>query len=80
MQLLFLLINLAGAAVLLLWAVRMVRKGVEQINGGAMRRMVRRATVGRIRAAASGGLVAMLLQSSTAVALLAAGFVSSGVV
>lgn len=80
MDLLFLLINLAGAAVLLLWAVRMVRKGVEQINGGAMRRMVRRATVGRVRAAATGGAVAMLLQSSTAVALLAAGFVSSGVV
>lgn len=80
MELLFLLINLAGAAVLLLWAVRMVRKGVEQINGGAMRRMVRRATVGRVRAAATGGAVAMLLQSSTAVALLAAGFVSSGVV
>lgn len=80
MELLFLLINLAGAAVLLLWAVRMVRKGVEQINGGAMRRLVRRATVGRLRAALTGGLVAMLLQSSTAVALLSAGFVSSGVV
>jgi len=80
MELLLLFINLAGAAVLLLWAVKMVRQGVEQINGGAMRRMVRRATDGRMRAAATGGLVAMLLQSSTAVALLAAGFVSSGVV
>ena len=80
MELLVLLINLAGAAVLLLWAVRMVRTGVEKINGGIMRRMVRRATSGRIRAAATGGLVAMLLQSSTAVALLSANFASAGVI
>ena len=40
MELLVLLINLAGAAVLLLWAVRMVRSGVEKINGGEMRRLV----------------------------------------
>jgi len=80
MELLLLLINLAGAAVLLLWAVRMVRTGVEKINGGEMRRMVRRATSGRMRAAAIGGLVAMLLQSSTAVALLSANFASSGVI
>ncbi len=80
MELLVLLINLAGAAVLLLWAVRMVRSGVEKINGGEMRRLVRRATDGRIRAAAIGGLVAMLLQSSTAVALLSANFASSGVI
>ena len=80
MELLVLLINLAGAAVLLLWAVRMVRTGVEKINGGVMRRMVRRATSGRVRAAAIGGLVAMLLQSSTAVALLSANFASAGVI
>ena len=80
MELLVLLINLAGAAVLLLWAVRMVRTGVEKINGGVMRRMVRRATSGRIRAAAIGALVAMLLQSSTAVALLSASFASAGVI
>ena len=80
MELLVLLINLAGAAVMLLWAVRMVRSGVEKINGGTMRRMVRRATKGRLKAASIGTLVAMLLQSSTAVALLAAGFAGAGVV
>ncbi len=80
MELLLLLINLAGAAALLLWAVRMVRTGVEKVNGGALRRYVRRATVGKIRAAGIGGAVAMLLQSSTAVAVLAAGFASAGIV
>lgn len=80
MELLLLLINLAGAAALLLWAVRMVRTGVEKANGGALRRAVRRATEGKIWAATVGGGVAMLLQSSTAVAVLAAGFASAGIV
>ena len=80
MEFLLLLINLAGAALLLLWAVGMVRSGVEKINGGVMRRMVRRATAGRLRAASIGALVAMLLQSSTAVALLSTNFASSGVI
>ncbi len=80
MELLLLLINLAGSAMLLLWAVRMVRTGVERINGGALRRAVRRATHSRLSAAGVGALVATMLQSSTAVALLAAGFAASGLI
>lgn len=80
MELLVLLVNLAGSAMLLLWAVRMVRTGVERINGGALRRAVRRATHSRIRAAGVGTVVAVLLQSSAAVAVLVTGFAASGLI
>jgi phosphate:Na+ symporter len=75
---LLLLINIGAAATLLLWAVRMVRTGFERANGNAFRRAIQRSNSNRFKAAGVGMFVAMLLQSSTAVAVLAAGFAASG--
>ena len=80
MNLYLLLLHLAGAVTLLLWAVRMVRTGVERSQEPALRRALRESRGGRMRAAAVGTGVAVLLQSSTAVAVLAAGFAGSGVI
>lgn len=74
-----LLLHLAGAIALLLWAVRMVRTGVERSQEPLIRRLLRQSGGGRIRAAGIGAAVAIVLQSSTAVAMLAAGFAASGV-
>jgi phosphate:Na+ symporter len=74
-----LLLHLAGGVTLLLWAVRMVRTGVERSQEPALKRVLRESKSGRLRAAAVGAGVAVLLQSSTAVALLAAGFAGTGV-
>ena len=74
-----LLLHLAGAVTLLLWAVRMVRTGIERSQEPALKRILRESKSGRLRAAAIGAGVAVLLQSSTAVAVLAAGFAGSGV-
>lgn len=74
------LLYLAGAVTLLLWAVRMVRTGVERAHGAALRRAVGRAGAGRLRAAATGALVAIVLQSSTAVAILCSGFAAAGII
>jgi len=74
-----LLLHLAGAVMLLLWAVRMVRTGVERASGPALRDAMRRAGGGRVRAAIIGLVLAVGLQSSTAVALLAAGFAANGI-
>ena len=71
-------LHLAGAVTLLLWAVRMVRTGVERAYGAALERALRRARDNRIRAVGLGAAVAMLLQSATAVGILAAGFAASG--
>jgi phosphate:Na+ symporter len=73
------LLHLAGAVVLLLWAVRMVRTGVERSYEPALRRLLKESKGGWPRAAAIGGAVAAVLQSSTAVGVLAASFAGSGV-
>ncbi|TPK46097.1 Na/Pi cotransporter family protein [Mesorhizobium sp. B2-5-4] len=80
MQFSIILLHLAGAVMLLLWAVRMVRTGVERACGPALRDALRQARDARVRSAGIGIVLAVLLQSSTAVAVLAAGFVASGMV
>ena len=71
-------LNLAAAAALLIWAVRLVRTGFERAFGGQLRLWLRRSTDGRLAATATGTLSAILLQSSTAVAMLLAGFMAAG--
>lgn len=73
-----LLLHLAGAIALLLWAVRMVRTGVERSQEPLLKRILRQSGGGRIKAAAIGATIAVGLQSSTAVAMLAAGFAATG--
>lgn len=73
------LLHLAGATMLLLFAVHMVRTGMERVCGNSLRSMLGEARHGQIKAAAGGTVMAVLLQSSTAVAMLACGFAASGV-
>ena len=73
-------LNMAAAAALLIWAVRLVRTGFERVFGGRFRIWLRRSTSNRISAATSGALAAILLQSSTAVAILMASFVAAGTI
>lgn len=63
----------------LLWAVRMVRTGVERAHGDPLREALRKAEGGNGRAALAGVALAVMLQSSTAVGVLAAGFAASGI-
>lgn len=77
MAILSFLMQLAGATMLLLFAVRMVRTGIERAFGPAFRRWV--TTEGhRLRSAGLGVGLAMILQSSAAVVLLVAGFAGAG--
>jgi len=79
LEILLLLINVAGAVALLLWSVRMVRTGFERAKGDELRAAVKRSASGRVKAALMGTGVALLLQSSTAVAVLAAGFAATDI-
>lgn len=74
------LLNVAGAAALLIYAVRMVRTGVERAFAAHLRRWLRASAKNRLVAASSGAAVALTMQSATAVAVLAAGFVSAGTI
>jgi len=80
LEILLLLVNVAGAIALLLWSVRMVRTGFERAKGDAFGAAIRRSANGKIKAAIVGTGLAMLLQSSTAVAVLAAGFAATDII
>lgn len=79
MPVLTFLIQLFGATMLLLFAVRMVRTGIERSFGASFRRLVTtdRSVIGL---APVGVMLAIILQSSAAVTLLVAGFAGSGAV
>jgi len=70
--------ELAAGVALLLWAVRLIRTGVERAFMSGLKRRLKDISGNRMTAAAGGGLAAMLMQSSTAVALIGAGFAVSG--
>ncbi|WP_417250638.1 Na/Pi cotransporter family protein [Celeribacter sp.] len=71
-------IQIAGAAALLIWAVRLVRTGVERGFAAPMRIWLRHSARNRLLAAGTGMGAAVLLQSSTAVAVLVSNFVAKG--
>ncbi|SHH30583.1 Na/Pi cotransporter family protein [Marivita hallyeonensis] len=70
--------ELAAGVALLLWSVRLIRTGVERAFMSELKRGLKNISGHRVTAAAGGGLAAMLMQSSTAVALIGAGFAVSG--
>lgn len=70
------LLNLFGAAALLLWGLRMVRTGVLRAYGAQLRQYLSRATGNRFTAFLSGLGITCLLQSSSATALLSSSFAS----
>lgn len=71
-------LHVAGAAALLIWAVRLVRTGVERGWAVPLRRLLRQSGNNRFAAALAGTAAAVGLQSSTAVAVLTANFVAAG--
>ena len=71
------ILAIASAAGLLVWSVRLVRTGFERAFGSEIRAGLRKSTRSRIGAAATGGVAAFLLQSSTGVAMLVSGFMAS---
>ncbi len=73
------IVELMGATMLLLFAVRMVRTGIERAFGPSFKRVVTQSR-NRVSASATGLVLAIILQSSAAVALLVAGFSAAGAI
>lgn len=74
------LLHLAGAVALMLFATRMVRTGVERAYGDLLRRKLRATMRNPILAVLAGTGLAVAFQSSTAVTLLVGGFAGAGIV
>lgn len=71
-------LHVAGAAALLIWAVRLLRTGVERAFSVQLRAFLRRSNANRLQALGSGTLAAVCLQSATAVAVLVSNFATKG--
>lgn len=71
------LIYLPGSAALLLWGARMVRTGFMRAYGAELRQGLTKNLSNRFTAAFTGFFAALILQSSTAVAMLTTSFASA---
>ena len=74
------LLNLSGYVGLLLWGTHMVSTGVQRGFGTSLRRALERNIGDRWRAFFTGIGITALLQSSTAVGLMATSFTAAGVI
>ena len=74
------LLHLAGAVALLLFATRQVRTGVERAYGDILRYRLRAILKNPLLAVGAGAALAICLQSATAVALIVGSFAGSGIV
>jgi phosphate:Na+ symporter len=74
------IVDLAGAIALLLWGMHMVQTGVQRTFGPKLRAVLGSALRTKARALAAGVGVTAILQSSTAVGLMTAGFAAGGLV
>lgn len=72
-----LLLHLAGATLLLLYSVRMVRTGIERAAGPKLRTLLIDHRGGGVTNAGIGCVLAVVMQSATAAALLTVGFVAA---
>ena len=77
MTILYFVTSLFGATMLLLYAVRMVQTGIERAYGPSFKRLIT-SNDSTLRAMFTGVVMAIVLQSATAVTLLTAGFASAG--
>ena len=80
MTLAFALLDLAGAIALLLWGTHMVQTGIQRAFGARLRAILGSALRNRLFAFLAGMGVTAALQSSTATALMTAGFAAAGFV
>ena len=73
-------IEMLGEVALLLWGVHMISTGVMRGFGGDLRRVLGKALRHRLTALLAGLGVTLVLQSSTATALMASSFAAAGVI
>ena len=68
------LMNILGAAALLLWGLRMIQSGVMRAFGAQLRQWIAKGTKNRLTSAFWGFAATLALQSSTAIAVITASF------
>ncbi len=72
------LVQILGGVALLLWGLYMVRTGIVRGFGAQLRQIINQGVANRLRALGAGMGVTMIVQSSTATALIVASFANGG--
>jgi phosphate:Na+ symporter len=73
-------LNFIAGVALMLYGIRILRKGSDRLFGARLRRLLQAATKGRFRSVLAGFLLSILTPSSTAVALLSVEAINAGYV
>src|SRR5690606_23005482 len=74
------LLNLLSSVALLVWGTHIVRTGILRVFGANLRDVLARSVSNRAKAFVAGLGVTALVQSSSATAMIASGFVSQGLI
>lgn len=72
-------LTMAGGLALFLYGMETMGKGLSQISGGKLERILERLSSGPLRAVLLGAAVTALIQSSSATTVMVVGFVNSGI-
>lgn len=72
------ILTLCGGIALFLYGMLMMRQGLEEAAGEKMRMILGRMTTNRLRGVLSAAAITALVQSSTAITVMAVGFVNAG--
>ncbi len=77
-DIIFIIINLAGALAVFLFAMKLMSEGLQKIAGSKMRAVLKRITGNPVSGILTGTLVTAAIQSSSATTVMVVGFVNAG--
>jgi len=77
-DIIFIIINLAGALAVFLFAMKLMSEGLQKIAGSKMRAVLKRITGNPISGILTGTVVTAAIQSSSATTVMVVGFVNAG--
>ncbi len=80
MDIIIFLLNLSGATMLLLFAIKLIQTGIDRSIGASFKRVITGIAQNKFKTVGIGAFFAVTLQSSTASALLVVGFFGTGLV
>lgn len=78
MEILFIVLNFAGALAVFLFAMKMMSEGLQKIAGSKMRVVMSRITNNPFRGILTGAGVTIAIQSSSATTVMVVSFVNAG--
>ena len=77
-DIIFIIVNLAGALAVFLFAMKLMSEGLQKIAGSKMRSVLKHITSNPLSGILTGTVVTAAIQSSSATTVMVVGFVNAG--